>query len=59
MANRPLDADAIAWSSAATDAKLAVIITATLLVIAMSWIAFKQPAAATSPSELSQLGHGR
>jgi len=59
MAGGPLNADAIALSSAATDAKLAGVIAATLLVIALSWIAITQPATATSASEFSQLGHRR
>src|SRR5262249_47467349 len=59
MAGGPLDADAIALSSAATDATLAGVITTTLLVIALSWIGIKQRVTATSASELSQLGHRR
>jgi hypothetical protein len=57
MAGGSLDPDAIAKSSVATDAKLAGVILATLLLIALSWIAFRQPAPANSPSQLSQLGN--
>jgi hypothetical protein len=59
MAGGSLDPDAIAKSSVATDAKLAGIILATLLLIALSWIALRKPAPANSPSALSQLGHRR
>ena len=59
MAGGPLNSDAIARSSVATDAKLAGVIVSTLLLIALSRIAQQRPEVPESSSELSQLGHRR